>query len=257
LYLKLLVKKKIFILKMKLITLIIAIILTASYANARPVIADLSLRKIEIDSGFKGTEVLLFGARNDAGDVVVVIRGPKISYVVRKKERVAGIWVNKKQAVFNNIDGFYVVASSRNLDEIKNDYLLSNLGIGMQNLKFDGVIDKGLDIVEFQKALVNREEKDKLYYPEVGEVSFIGDTLFRTIIKFPDNLIKGEYTAEIYLFSDGQLVGLQSTPLIVKKTGFDARIFNFAYEYPAIYGILAVMMALAGGWIAGIVFRKV
>ncbi|MCE3232860.1 MAG: hypothetical protein K0R98_1117 [Rickettsiaceae bacterium] len=233
------------------------LLITAASASARPVIADLSLRQIEIDSGFKGTEVLLFGARNDAGDVVVVVRGPELSYVVRKKERVAGIWVNKKEAIFDNVNGFYVVASSRQLDGIKNDLLLSKLGIGMENLELESTSSNKIDKKEFQTALLNMQEQEKLYYPEVGEVSFIGDTLFRTIIKIPDNVLKGEYTAEVYLFSDGQLIGLQSTPLIVRKKGFDALVFDFAYQYPAIYGILAVLLALCSGWIAGAVFRKV
>jgi uncharacterized protein (TIGR02186 family) len=237
-----------------LLTAVFCII--ASVASARPVIADLSLRQVEIDSSFKGTEILLFGARNDAGDVVVVVRGPEHSYIVRKKERVAGIWVNKKQAIFNNVNGFYVVAASRSLEEIKNNLLLANLVIGMDNFKPKGE-DEEDSTPEFQKALIDKQQHDKLYYPIVGEVSFIEDTLFRTIIKIPDNIPRGTYTAEVYLFSDGQLIGMQSTPLIVEKKGFDALVFDFAYQHSAVYGILAVLIALAAGWGAGALFRRV
>jgi uncharacterized protein (TIGR02186 family) len=234
----------------------LVIALTANITFARPVIADLSLRQVEIDSSFKGTEILLFGARNDAGDVVVVVRGPELSYVVRKKERVAGIWANKKQAIFRDVNGFYVVAASRPLEEMKNNLLLTNLEIGMDNFKLNGDVSDDTS-AEFQKAFIDKQQHDKLYYPVVGEVSFIEDTLFRTIIKIPDNIPRGVYTAEIYLFSDGQLIGLQSTPLVVKKKGFDALVFDFAYKYPAAYGVLAVLIALTAGWGAGVLFRRV
>ena len=224
---------------------------------ARPVIADLSLRQIEIDSGFKGSEILLFGARNDAGDIIVVVRGPKLSYIVRKKEKIAGVWVNQKHAIFNNVNGYYNAASSRPIKEIKNDSLLESLNIGLENIELPVKAGKEVEIEEFQKAFLQRQEQGNLYFPIIGDVQFIGDTLFRTIIKFPENIPRGMYTAEVYLFSDGQLSGFQTTPLIVKKKGFDAFIYDFSYRFPLIYGIMAVSMALAAGWIAGAVFRKV
>ena len=226
-------------------------------ANARPVIADLSLRQIEIDSGFKGTEILLFGARNDAGDVAVVVRGPQDSYIVRKKERTLGLWMNRKSMVFENVNGFYTVAASRPLAEIRNDYMLSSLAIGIENLPMQNDNDDITANERFVKAFLDKKQEDNLYSPVVGNVLFIGDTLFRTIIRFPDNIPRGVYTAEVYLFSDGQLSGVQSTPLIVRKKGFDAFVYDFSRNYPAVYGILAVLIAITAGWVAGTLFRRV
>lgn len=243
--------------KMALIIIWFFALFSGSYAFAVPVIADMSLRAIEIDSRFKGTEILLFGARNDAGDVVVVIRGPEFSYVGRKKERIAGIWVNSKEAYINNALGFYDVATSRPLDEIKNDKLISSLGIGMDNLILNVDAKNDEERKEFKNAFLAKKKRDNVYMPLIGSVDFIGDTLFRTIIKFPENIPRGTYTAEVYLFSDGQLVGIQSTPILVEKIGFDAIVYDFAYKYPAFYGIIAVIIALAAGWAAGAIFRRI
>lgn len=228
------------------------------YASARPIIADLSVRQIEIDSGFTGTDILLFGARTDPGDIVVVVRGPETSYIVRKKDRVAGVWVNKKQMIFNGINGFYAIASNRPLDNIQNDYLLSSLQIGEGEISLPpNAPDAHSNVPEFKAALLKRKQGEKLYAPHISEISFMGDTLFRTVIRFPENIARGVYTAEIYLFSDGQLSGIQSTPIIVSKKGFDAYVYDFAYKYPAMYGIVAVLIALFAGWVAGTVFRRV
>ena len=242
---------------MRNFTIITAVLLSllSFSVNARPLIADLSLRSIEIDSKFSGTEILLFGARNDAGDVVVVVRGPELEYILRKKERIAGVWANKKQVNLYGINSFYSAASSRELEGIRNKDLLASLNIGIENISFDMSSENYFDRDEFKKAFLDDKERDKLYMAEIGDVSFIGDTLFRTIIKFPDNIPRGTYTAEVYLFSDGQLMGVQSTPLLVKKTGFGAFIFDLAYEHSFLYGIMAVLLALTAGWVAGSFFR--
>jgi uncharacterized protein (TIGR02186 family) len=221
---------------------------------ARPIIADLSLRTIEIDSGFNGINMLLFGARNDAGDIVVVVRGPKQSYLVREKERVGGLWVNRNSIEFSDTSSFYSISSSRPLEELHNEQLLTSLGIGLNNVMPPS--DLSPEEQRFKEALESYKRITGLYPVEVGKVSFIGDTLFRSVLYFPENISRGTYTAEIYLIRNGGLAAVQSTPVLSYKMGLDAFIYDLAYTHPILYGILAVLIALVAGWIAGTVFRK-
>ena len=48
----------------------------------------------------------------------------------------------------------------------------------------------------------------------------------------------------------------QTTPLFVSKVGVEAEIFDFAYEQSALYGIIAILVALMAGWLAHIAFRR-
>jgi uncharacterized protein (TIGR02186 family) len=232
----------------------------SSDASAKALVADLDSRLIEIDSGFTGQDLLLFGARNNTGDVVVIVRGPAKSYMVRKRESIGGIWVNRHQLRFDNVPGFYFVASNRTMDDIKNYQLLSSLNIGTEILSFQTEKEANSKLKrEFHHALLSEKEVQKLYTPTVKgyhEVSFIGDTLFRTIIRFPENIPRGSYTAEVYLFNDGQLSAVQSTPIIVKKTGFDAFVSDLAYQHSALYGIIGILLALGAGWGANHLFEK-
>lgn len=232
---------------------------SASELYAKPLVADLDKRHIEIHSGFTGTDLLLFGARHDAGDIVVVVRGPSHEYVVRKKKNIGGIWINRNQITFKDVPGYYAIASSRPLEKIKNDYLLDNLDIGTNYLEPSYKPTRNTKLInEFHQALIDTKEQEKLYPKTLshGTVSFIGDSLFRTIITFPDNIPRGTYTAEVYLFSGGQLSGMQSTSIEVKKTGLDAFIYDAAYHHSAIYGIIAIIIALFAGWLANFAFRK-
>jgi hypothetical protein len=70
--------------------------LLAAPSWAQELIADISERRIDITTGFSGAEVLVFGAIEGEGDVVVVARGPSQNMVLRRKERQFGIWINGK-----------------------------------------------------------------------------------------------------------------------------------------------------------------
>ena len=73
---------------------------------------------------------------------------------------------------------------------------------------------------------------------------------------FPANVPTGSYTVEVYLFRDRKAVMTQRTPLTVHKIGLEADIFNFAHQQSALYGIIAIVIALMAGWLAGVMFRK-
>ncbi|HXM84370.1 MAG TPA: TIGR02186 family protein, partial [Stellaceae bacterium] len=78
----------------------------------QPLLADLSSHLIAITTGFTGASVVLFGATDGPGDVVIVVRGPERDMVVRHKSHFAGIWINTRQVTFSGVPSYYAVFSS-------------------------------------------------------------------------------------------------------------------------------------------------
>ena len=78
------------------------LLVPAAVGAAEPLVADLSKHLVAITTGFAGTDVLLFGAVEGDGDVVVVVRGPNHTETVRRKQRQFGIWVNSGRARATN-----------------------------------------------------------------------------------------------------------------------------------------------------------
>lgn len=227
--------------------------------QAKPLTADISQYEIAIDSSFTGAKLILFGARQAAGDVIVVVRGPARNYTMRQKERVAGIWVNRRSMAFDTIPDYYAVASSKPLDDLLSPHMQQVLQLGINHLPYQQASNPDLTSEQrsmFQQAFIDNRERKLLYAENAKQVGFMGDTLFKTTLAFPDTTPRGGYTAETYLVYNGQLVGVQSTPIRVAKRGFDATLFLLAHEHPAIYGILAVIMAISAGWLASALFRK-
>lgn len=226
-------------------------------AHAKPLVADISIHDIKIDSGFTGTEILLFGAKNEAGDLVVVLRGPEKDFIVRRKEQVFGIWMHREEVRIDDAPVYYALASTRPIDNIRNPRLLNTLQLGTDHLLHKPINHSEEEQEEFYDAFLRNRKNMRLYPGSDGLITFMGETLFRTVINIPDSIPRGTYTAEAYLISEDQLLGMQVTPLSVTKTGFDAFIFDLAHEHPYFYGAVAILLALFAGWVAGLIFSKV
>ena len=244
-----------------LIAAVTVIFEPAGKASARDLIADLSSHRVDITTGFTGADLLLFGAVEDEGDIVVTVSGPREPITVRRKNRVAGIWMNTRSIQFNNAPNFYAVATTRPLQEIAPPEVLARQQIGVRNLalRAETTGKKFLSEEEdvYRAALVRQKQAQGLYAREPGQVTTIARRLFRTQVHFPANLATGTYTAVVYLIREGRVIHAQTTPLLVQKVGVGAEVYTFAHERSAVYGLVAVLIAVAAGWLAAIVFRKV
>lgn len=225
--------------------------------RAQALVADLSEHLIAITAGFSGTDVLLFGATEGEGDVIVILRGPEMPVVVRRKSRVAGIWINTERVTFSGAPSFYRVAASRPLDEIAPPALRARHQIGIEHIRTapQGSLAPQR-LAAFREGLLRNKQQDDLYSAEVGRVSFLGPRLFRTKIYLPANVPPGSYTVEVLLVRNEQVIAAQTTPMFVSKTGIGADVYDFAHRHAAVYGLVAVLIAASAGWAAGTIFRK-
>lgn len=242
-----------------LVGVAIAAGISAALADAQgkdALIADLSSREIGITTGFAGTELLLFGTVDGEGDIVVVVRGPKRREIVRRKHRVAGVWVTGRSVAFDEVPAFYYLSSTRPLDEIASPAVLAPRRIGAENLRIVPASRADMGRSEFRAALLRNKARSGLYGEHHGGVKVMGGRLFSTRVIFPSNVPTGEYAADVYLVRNGVIISDETTPLVVRRVGLEADIFQFAHQQSTLYGIIAIVIALGAGWLAGVVFRR-
>ena len=222
-----------------------------------PLIADSSQPLVEINAGFVGTNVLVFGAKEGPGDVVIVVRGPIADYGVRRKQRVAGIWLNADRVDFEGVPSFYAIASSRPLDMVMTSAVQSREGVGIDHLKLAPA--EQIDAAEaeaFTTALIRIKQHAGLFGSEAGTVRILADRLFRAEIHLPSNVPIGKYDVKVMLVRNDDVIA-QTVYLEVSKSGFGADVYGFAHKQSAAYGLIAIFGALAAGWAAHLVFRKI
>jgi len=226
-------------------------------ARAQQLVADLTSHLVAITTGFTGTSVVLFGAIEGGGDIVVVVRGPERETVVRRKSRVAGIWLNTRSIAFDNVPSFYAVLSNKPVDDVVPANLRQLHEIGIDDLKLNPAEKaKPADITEFRAALIEEQQRGGLYDKQPGTVNFLGDKLFRASLDFPATVPVGTYSIQVFLVRKGDIVAAQTTPLIISQTGLEADINDFAQNRSLLYGLVAVALAAMAGWGATFLFRN-
>jgi uncharacterized protein (TIGR02186 family) len=242
-----------------LVVLGLAVLPGGAEPRAQALIADLSRHLIAITTAFVGTDVVLFGIAEGGGDIVVTVHGPRQDQIVRRKARVAGIWINRERLGFRQVPSYYAVASTGPLDEIARPDVLARLEMGTEHLRLEPIDASGLTISEitaFQDAFIRRKQNQGLYSREPGHINFIGEELFRTTLVFPANVPPGIYQVQVFELIDGFATDAQRSTLVVSKVGLEADLYDFAQQSASLYGLTAIALAILSGWLAGVIFRR-
>jgi uncharacterized protein (TIGR02186 family) len=235
---------------------------------AERLITSVSASRVLITSSYTGAELVLFGAierdavsisRAGPYDVLITVRGPASPLVVREKERMGPIWVNGSQMKFIDMPGYYAVLSSRPLTEVTSEPLRERFQIGLQQMvqaRGGAVSLTPAETADFHQALIRLKSQTRLFQQNERDVVFLAPGLFRAAISLPATAPLGNYEAVVTLFADGAPLATEKSDFEVVKTGFEARMAMAAFSNPWLYGLLAVMIALAGGWLANYAFRR-
>ena len=232
--------------------------------------ADVSARTVSVTSSFNGTEIVIFGAVDNSQqpsaesgyyDVVIVVEGVPGRVVARRKNNVAGLWLNTSSAAFDAVPSYYAVASTRPLEEIASEEFRASHGIGFQHLRMMPAFGQAQalsseDLKEFREAVIRLKQKDGLYVQDPYSVAFIGRSLFRSAIELPANVTVGPFTTRVLLFRQEQLLSQYSVRLSLEREGLERHLHAFAFSFPTLYGFATVAIAVAAGLLASTVFRK-
>lgn len=219
----------------------------------------LSQDSVQITSNYTGTDIIVFGAvENPAesaiGDIVVIVRGPDTRMTVRRKDRIAGIWINHARARLV-MPSYYFASATKPLAEIASRDTLNRYEIGLANLHADAQASDG-DPAPYEAALVRAQARSGLYRESPSGVEMLSRTLFRVRVPVPASVVPGSYNVEVFLFREGSVTSAQSWPLYIDQTGFERRLFEFAHGWPLFYGVSTVLMAILLGWGSTFFFRR-
>lgn len=227
-------------------------------------VPEVSQDEINIQYGFTGAQLLLFGAivypgfdDGEGTEIVVVVKGPVQSIVLREKQKVAGIWVNAESTEFRSAPAFFSVASSRPLEEIVDAKTAAIYELGLNYLQLSPTDAINPDEqARFIAGLVDLNHRHGLYDEDSGSVTIREDVLYQARIDLPASVPTGTYTAETFVIRDGKVLAAADRKITIRKYGFEKFVATAAEHQPFFYGLAAVLISLCLGWVAGTVFRK-
>ncbi|MBS0564112.1 MAG: TIGR02186 family protein [Proteobacteria bacterium] len=251
--------------RLRLLAVFCALVALPALADEQ-VVPGLSEDRIAITANFSGSTLLIYGAvKREAPppatgplDVIITVQGPSSPVTVRRKARVAGIWVNTDAVTIDSAPSFYAIATTRPLADILSDTEDLRHRISIERaIRSVGAPERIADAQTFTDALIRLREKTGMYSTQEGTVRLAQDTLFRTDIKLPANLVEGVYKTRMFLVRGKKVVGLDERSIYVRKVGLERWMYYTAHHRRALYGALSLVLAAFAGWAASEAFRLV
>lgn len=249
-----------------MLRLALALILLVAPAAAEEVVLGLSQDEVAITATFDGDDILIFGAvkrekpipEGDPLEVVITVAGPSEPLTVRRKDRRLGIWVNVDSVVIDQAPSFYAVASTGPLSDVlsNTEDLRHKISIN-RAIRFVGAPQEITDSGTFTEALIRIRKDAELYQTLESNVDLAQQTLFRTQINLPANLVEGGYKTRIFLTRGGEVVNTYERIIEVRKVGLERWLYNMAHDTPLLYGLMSLAIAIAAGWGASAAFRAI
>lgn len=239
----------------------------AAPVRAEELLLALSSQQVTIASNYAGSDLTLFGAirpgrrlmaEPGSWDVVVTVRGPAETLVVREKERAGPFWFNSASRRFPRVPAYLAVLSSRPLVDVAAPDLRRDAQLGLLQAA-SARPSPGRSPAEdaaFASALVRLQVGRHLWSEEPGGVAFLDATLFRATVHLPPNVPFGAFETEVRLLSKGAPIARETITFRVVKAGFEARVADLADGARLAYGVGAALLALAFGWAANVMFRR-
>lgn len=242
-----------------LTVLAISLFAPASMAQTNSLRLEIAENRVDITTGFNGTNVVLFGTTGGDGDLVITLKGPERTMIVRRKERVFGTWMNRDNVEFRRVPSYYDYASTMT-DAVLDEYpaMLEDGAIGVDHLGlYSEDADEDTVVVDVFRDSLIRQLQQKGFYPiKAGTLQILSPGFFKATFELPPGVPTGIYRVEGMLIEDGRIIAREIKTLQVGQVGFNARVYSFANDHSFFYGVFAILMALISGWSAFTFLRR-
>lgn len=212
---------------------------------------------------YRGTKVVVQGDAPRGSDIIVRFVGVSSDLHLKKKGKVLGLlWMNLDSFTFKNVPNVFLVYSERDIKKCYSDNSLKNSGawkLSLEALTNEIKVEPESGDREFlARELIKLKENQGLYAEVSGAVitgqANGGRKSFEVSIPVPSSLVQGDYQIEIYAIQNGHILASLTKPIRTKLVGFPAFLFALAFQHALLYGLLATVVAIAGGLLMGLIF---
>jgi uncharacterized protein (TIGR02186 family) len=226
--------------------------------------AEITVEPAEVRAGmlFDGATVRVTALVPERLAITISLVGGDEPVVLNRKGKAMGVvWMNVGEVEIDGAPHLYLLHTSARLNSIAAPAVLAAMGVGYDALEGRTTLtgtegDADLYFWEF----VSLKRSDGLYAVAEGTVERrpgeAGRARVRTELSLPPKTPPGEYRILIHGFGDaaegGFLLGTAS--LRVRQVGMAASIQTLATDQGLLYGVLAVLVAIAMGLLTGVLF---
>ncbi len=231
----------------------------AGAAGAAAAELQLVPNEVEIGAFFDGAQVKLQGAIPAGAAAVVEVLGSTATEKLLRKGRRGGLWMSVGEIKVENVPSLYILqSSSPEIPTLTATATPWGVAALQKVVKLSGSLEASEQGKFFQEFL-ELKKHEQVYRVSPGALKLSpapdGGSLVKGAIALPAKVPAGNYRVRLSAVLHGSLLSQRDAPLEVKMVGFPAMLMKLAYQQGALYGILAVVIAIVTGFIMGILFK--
>jgi hypothetical protein len=227
---------------------------------------DCSPNLIKVRAFFHGAWVNIHGTCPSGTKVVVEVVGEDEKEILMKMGRRGPLWMNVAEVHIEGVPNLYLLLghSETSLATPSNevdfrDGKNGDYGRLLQRARISESHADEAEKVKLFDEFVSLKESESLYgiLPNAIKVEPRGDgEYFEGRFWLPPRVYAGDYEVRPLLVTGNEIYQGSSTKIRVVRVGLPAILSSLALRQPALYGILAVVVAMAMGLLMGVVFRR-
>jgi len=217
-----------------------------------------------LGASYDGAVVSISGKVSKKAETLVRVTGALENSRFKKKGRALGfLWMNMETVEIEQVPNVFLVYSSNDLMEDQNP---ENAESEVSRLCLEAVRKQA----RIESAYENKDElfdefiklkkKSGLYALVGNGIRYTGEVngelkSFSCDVTLPASLPQGKYKVEVYSIEDGMVTGHAEREIKAEEVGIPAWISSLAFQHGTLYGILAVLVAVCGGLLMGVLFK--
>ena len=251
---------------MKTAVMFFAATAVSLFLHAKPVSAlttEVTPRNIPINILYHGAQLTIAGESEANNDLIIRIQTEPREAHMKFKGKAAGLfWMKMGDMSFEHVPAAYLLFTSKSLESLLPVDERIKEGIGYESIKEHTVMSssaEGMDPERWIAEFIKFKKAEHLYQIQEGSITRPGgvqDSKYQLDIKWPYQAAPGTYNIEVLAVRDGKVVDRAETSLTVERTGIVAKLSDLAFNHAAIYGIIAIVVAMFAGFAVGALFKK-
>ncbi len=218
--------------------------------------------EVGVDLLFSGATLHVRGAVPAGSDAAILCTGQETRLKLKRRGRVWGVlWMNVADVVFERVPSVYVLCTSVPLARLGPPELLERLGVGFGSVEARALPrDPSRDQREAFPELVRLKRREGLFDLVEGSVLLGRGERDRldasTDLFLPARTPPGGYRIALFSFRQGEGALVAEATAVIRQTGVAAFVSRTARERGLLYGIVAVVVAIAAGLSTGALFGR-
>jgi uncharacterized protein (TIGR02186 family) len=179
-------------------------------------------------------------------EIVLKLTAPREDAVYSLKGKVGALWLSVGQVRFAGVPRMFKIKASAPVDNILSTAQQVRYRLGRAGLKASMEVKGGQDRDLYLDELILIRERQRLFSFGEGQVEHEGNR-FRASFFWPPDGPPGRYRVEAFAVDGGQVVGTAAVEVDVKTVGLESWIRSAASSHGVLYGLFAVVLAVAAG----------